>query len=106
MDKSLQPAVPINMECSTFQMQYASAYVILVNAADLYTESAVTDDVHCLFQEGEIRKFIDELLGTLPQIVCVLENHQVHAFYEAVGLMISAEWDLKAQEMYLVSMVS
>ena len=50
-----------------------------------------------------MRKFIDEMLGTLPQIVYVLENHQVHTFYEAVGLMISAEWDVKAQEMYLVS---
>ena len=61
------------------------------------------DDAGGCFQEGETKKFIDELLGTLPQIVYVLENHQVHSFYEAVGLMISAEWDAKAQEMYLVS---
>eukprot|EP00803_Ostreobium_quekettii_P010458 evm.model.scf_31.9 EVM.evm.TU.scf_31.9 scf_31:180059-191953(+) len=56
-------------------------------------------------QEGEGKKFIDELLCSLTETVYVLENHQVHAFYEAVGLMISAEWDGKTQEAYLVALM-
>ena len=35
--------------------------------------------------------FIEEILNNIRAIVCDLEPHQVHTFYEAVGYMISAQ---------------
>jgi exportin-1 len=42
-------------------------------------------------QLGEAQPFISELLDGLPATIQDLQPHQVHAFYEAVGLMIGAE---------------
>ena len=35
--------------------------------------------------------FIEEILNNIRAIICDLEPHQVHTFYEAVGYMISAQ---------------
>ncbi len=53
-------------------------------------------------QVGETEPFISELLGELTATIQDLETHQIHMFYEAVGLMISADSDAKRREQYLV----
>lgn len=55
-------------------------------------------------QIGESEPFICELLTSLTATILDLESHQIHMFYEAVGLMISAESDPKKREAYLVRM--
>lgn len=54
-------------------------------------------------QVGEAEPFICELLKTLTTIIADLQSHQIHMFYEAVGLMIGAETDSKRRDAYLVS---
>ncbi|KAK6636151.1 Exportin-1 [Polyplax serrata] len=44
-------------------------------------------------QPGEVQPFIEEILATITTIICDLETRQIQTFYEAVGLMISAEVD-------------
>lgn len=44
-------------------------------------------------QVGEVVPFIEEILASISSIICDLNNQQVHTFYEAVGLMISAQVD-------------
>ena len=51
---------------------------------------------------GETEPFIAELLGELTTTIQDLETHQIHMFYEAVGLMISADADNKKRDHYLV----
>ena len=53
-------------------------------------------------QVGETEPFICELLNSLTVTIQDLETHQIHMFYEAVGLMISADGDPKKREQYLV----
>lgn len=55
-----------------------------------------------LLQVGETEPFIAELLGELTNTIQDLETHQIHMFYEAVGLMISADADTKRRDQYLV----
>jgi len=54
-----------------------------------------------ILQVGEQEPFISELLTNLTSIIQDLEQHQIHMFYEAVGIMISAEMDSKKREEYL-----
>lgn len=54
-------------------------------------------------QVGETEPFIAELLGELTTTIQDLETHQIHMFYEAVGLMISADADNKKRDHYLVA---
>jgi len=49
-------------------------------------------------QVGEVMPFIEEILNGISTIICDLQPQQVHTFYEAVGLMISAQVDQSAQE--------
>ncbi|XP_025103585.1 exportin-1-like [Pomacea canaliculata] len=49
-------------------------------------------------QVGEVMPFIEEILNGINTIICDLQPQQVHTFYEAVGLMISAQADQLAQE--------
>ena len=53
-------------------------------------------------QVGETEPFIAELLGELTTTIQDLETHQIHMFYEAVGLMISADADNRRRDEYLV----
>ena len=53
-------------------------------------------------QLGETKPFISELLTTLTTIIQDLQLHQIHMFYEAVGLMISADKDPIKRDDYLV----
>ena len=52
---------------------------------------------------GETEPFISELLTGLTAIIQDLETHQIHMFYETVGLMIGAETNPDKREEYLVS---
>ena len=52
-------------------------------------------------QVGEVMPFIEEILGGINAIICDLQPQQVHTFYEAVGLMISAQTDHSAQEVLI-----
>ena len=62
-------------------------------------------------QVGEVVPFIEEILTNISSIICDLQNQQVQTFYEAVGYMISAQTEEKAQEaliqkyMYLPNQV-
>ncbi|XP_046372994.1 exportin-1-like [Haliotis cracherodii] len=49
-------------------------------------------------QVGEVMPFIEEILNGINTIICDLQPQQVHTFYEAVGLMISAQTDQVSQE--------
>ncbi len=40
---------------------------------------------------GEQEPFISELLAGLTVTIQDLESHQIHMFYEAVGMMIGAD---------------
>jgi hypothetical protein len=53
-------------------------------------------------QVGETEPFISELLTGLTGIIQDLETHQIHMFYEAVGLMIGAETSPERRDEYLV----
>ncbi|KAK2194302.1 hypothetical protein NP493_116g05018 [Ridgeia piscesae] len=52
-------------------------------------------------QVGEVMPFIEEILNSINTIICDLQPQQVHTFYEAVGMMISAQTDPTAQEHLL-----
>ena len=56
-----------------------------------------------MLQIGESETFISELLTELTVTIQDLETHQIHMFYEAVGLMLSADVNREKQEQYLVS---
>ncbi|XP_055956822.1 exportin-1 [Patella vulgata] len=49
-------------------------------------------------QVGEVMPFIEDILNGINTIICDLQPQQVHTFYEAVGLMISAQTEQAAQE--------
>ena len=49
-------------------------------------------------QVGEVMPFIEEILNSITSIICDLQPQQCHTFYEAVGLMISAQSDAVTQE--------
>jgi hypothetical protein len=44
-----------------------------------------------VLQLGEAQPFVAELLDALAPTIQDLQPHQVHSFYESVGLMIGAE---------------
>jgi exportin-1 len=52
-------------------------------------------------QLGENVPFIEEILGSINTIICDLEPHQVHTFYEAVGYMISCQTDVPSQDQLI-----
>ena len=56
----------------------------------------------CCAQVGETEPFICELLTNLTGIIQDLETHQIHMFYETVGLMISAETVPEKRDEYVV----
>ena len=56
-------------------------------------------------QVGETEPFICELLTNLTGIIQDLETHQIHMFYETVGLMISAETVPEKRDEYVVRML-
>ena len=51
---------------------------------------------------GESEPFICELLESLRTTIQDLEQHQIHMFYETVGLMISADTDATRRDQWLV----
>ena len=51
---------------------------------------------------GEAEPFICELLQNLTLTIQDLEQHQIHMFYETVGLMISADDQEPRRKEYLV----
>lgn len=53
-------------------------------------------------QMGETEPFISTLLRGLAETTNELEPHQVHMFYEAVGLMISSDSDPSRRNVWLV----
>lgn len=57
-------------------------------------------------QTGEMQPFIDEILNNISSVICDLQTQQVHTFYEAVGLMISAQADQVAQEALIEKYMS
>ncbi|CAF0774384.1 unnamed protein product [Brachionus calyciflorus] len=52
-------------------------------------------------QLGENVPFIEEILNSINTIICDLEPHQVHTFYEAVGYMIAAQNDVPTQDQLI-----
>lgn len=52
-------------------------------------------------QVGEVMPFIEEILNSVNTIICDLQPQQIHTFYEAVGLMISAQMDQAVQSQLI-----
>ncbi|CAI8039377.1 Exportin-1 [Geodia barretti] len=57
-------------------------------------------------QQLEVMPFIEEILNHIRAIVCDLQPHQVHTFYEAVGYMIQAQMDSVVQERLIEKYMS
>lgn len=57
-------------------------------------------------QIGEMMPFIEEILNGINTIICDLQPQQVHTFYEAIGLMISAQTDQFQQERLIEKYMS
>ena len=57
-------------------------------------------------QLGEQEPFVCELLSGLAATIQDLEAHQVHMFYEAVGLMVGADADQGKRAAYLERLMS
>eukprot|EP01137_Pigoraptor_chileana_P009639 Opistho-2@3850 len=52
-------------------------------------------------QVGEVCPFVEEIITTMPTIVCDLQPLQIHTFYEAVGHMIGAQSDALLRERWI-----
>jgi len=59
-----------------------------------------------ILQVGETQPFVSELLDNLTDTIKDLEYHQVHMFYEAVGIMIQSEPDQSKRDTYLNRLMS
>ncbi|CAH0775387.1 unnamed protein product [Bemisia tabaci] len=59
-----------------------------------------------LVQVGEAMPFVEEILSTISTIICDLQPQQIHTFYEAVGLMISAQTNTVQQEVLIEKYMS
>ncbi|XP_063683019.1 exportin-1-like [Bolinopsis microptera] len=57
-------------------------------------------------QVAEVMPFIEEILNGINAIICDLQPHQVHTFYEAVGYMIQAQADTVVQERLIEKCMS
>lgn len=57
-------------------------------------------------QVAEVMPFIEEILSGINAIICDLQPHQVHTFYEAVGYMIQAQADVQVQERLIEKLMS
>uniref|UniRef100_A0A7S0WF70 Importin N-terminal domain-containing protein n=1 Tax=Chlamydomonas leiostraca TaxID=1034604 RepID=A0A7S0WF70_9CHLO len=58
-----------------------------------------------ILQLSEREPFISELLTNLADTIHDLQPHQVHTFYEAVGLMIGAESEAAKRDEYLARLM-
>eukprot|EP00743_Colponemidia_sp_Colp-15_P002924 GILK01003163.1.p1 GENE.GILK01003163.1~~GILK01003163.1.p1 ORF type:complete len:1097 (+),score=141.59 GILK01003163.1:95-3385(+) len=58
-----------------------------------------------VLQAGESMTFIEELLLNIREIICDLEVHQIHQFYEAVGHMVSAASDGAVRDTLLLKLM-
>ncbi len=52
-------------------------------------------------QVGEVAPFVDEILSTMPSIICDLQPHQIQTFYEAVGNMVFAQNDMAVRRVFV-----
>ncbi|KAL1462770.1 hypothetical protein WDU94_014579 [Cyamophila willieti] len=76
-------------------------------ACDTFIKIAAKCKRHFVtIQTGEMVPFIEEILGSINTIICDLQTQQVHTFYEAVGLMISACADQPQQERLIEKYMS
>eukprot|EP00731_Ephydatia_muelleri_P027685 Em0019g558a len=57
-------------------------------------------------QPMEVMPFIEEILNNIRAIICDLQPHHVHTFYEAVGYMIQAQVDSVVQERLIEKYMS
>jgi exportin-1 len=56
-------------------------------------------------QSGETAPFIDQLLGTLATVTSDLQPHQVHSFFEAVGVIIACHPDHNVKAEYIARLM-
>lgn len=59
-----------------------------------------------VLQLQEREPFISELLTTLSETINDLQPHQIHTFYESVGLMIGAEVEVGKRDEYLMRLMA
>jgi len=50
--------------------------------------------------------FLDELIASMPPVICDLTPAQVHTFYEAVGVLVRAQPDTQAQQQELAALMA
>eukprot|EP00051_Salpingoeca_urceolata_P013954 m.176775 g.176775 ORF g.176775 m.176775 type:complete len:1074 (+) comp17952_c4_seq1:181-3402(+) len=71
-------------------------------ACDTFIKIAQKCKKHFVQQQvGEHQVFIEEILTTMPGIICDLEPHQIHTFYEAVGHMVAAQDEPKTRTLLI-----
>ena len=83
-------------------MHLTVAACSLITTNCLRWQAAALIIVRMPVQVGETEPFICELLTNLTGIIQDLETHQIHMFYETVGLMISAETVPEKRDEYVV----
>lgn len=71
-------------------------------ACDTFIKIAIKCRRHFVTtQMGETCPFIEDILASISTIICDLQTQQVHTFYEAVGYMISSQFEAQAQEVLI-----
>jgi exportin-1 len=57
-------------------------------------------------QTTEINPFIDQILMNVTSVICDLQHHQVHTFYEAIGHLVSAQMNSPVQQKLVEKMMT
>ncbi|CAI4231357.1 unnamed protein product [Auanema sp. JU1783] len=82
-----------------FEFMHESHDGVQDMACDTFIKIAIKCRRHFVTTQcGEVRPFVNEMLDNLSGIICDLTPPQVHVFYEAMGLIISAQSESQQQE--------
>jgi len=76
-------------------------------ACDTFIKIVIKCKSHfTMVQIGETQPFVDEIIYNLSTIICDLSEPQVHVFYEAMGHIISSEFDEVAQAKLIENLMT
>jgi exportin-1 len=76
-------------------------------ACDTFIKIVIKCKSHfTMTQIGENQPFVDEIISNLSTIICDLSEPQVHVFYEAMGHIISSEYDESQQAKLIENLMN
>lgn len=76
-------------------------------ACDTFIKIVVKCKSHfTMTQIGETQPFVEEIIFNLSTIICDLSEPQVHVFYEAMGHIISSEYDESTQAKLIENLMT